>query len=55
MVFQAMILHCKAILRRGQPELMMNFVMNHALVQDPSLDLLTSSPACYHCTTDVSQ
>ena len=24
------------------------------LVQDQSLDLLTSSPTCYHCTTDAS-
>ena len=31
----------------------MNFVMNHPLVQDRSLDLLTSSPVCYHCATDA--
>ena len=29
----------------------MNFVMNHAPVQDQSLDLLTS----YHCAMDVPQ
>ena len=31
----------------------MNFVMNHPLVQDQSLDLLTSSPVLYHCATDA--
>ena len=32
----------------------MNFVMNMPLVQDPSLDLLSSSPAHYHSTTERS-
>ena len=27
--------------------------MNHALVQDRSLDLLTSTPERYHCTMDT--
>ena len=31
----------------------MDFVMNHARVQDWLLDLLTSSPTRYHCITDV--
>ena len=30
----------------------MNFVMHYALVQDRSLDMLTSSPEHYQCTTD---
>ena len=30
-----------------------NFVMNHALAQDRSLDLMVSSPAHYHCTMDA--
>ena len=45
---------CKAILRRGQPELMrwiLLWIM--LLVQDQSLDLLTSSPARYHCAMDA--
>ena len=37
----------------------MNFVLNllwiMPLVQDRSLNLLTSSPACYHCATDAQQ
>ena len=42
------------ILGRGQPGAYeMNFVMIHALVQDRSIDLLTSSPARYHCATDA--
>ena len=28
----------------------MNFLMNHALVQDGLVDLLASSPECYDCT-----
>ena len=32
-----------------------NFVMNHALVKDRSLDLLSSSPAQHHCARDASQ
>ena len=30
-----------------------NFIMNHALLQDRSLDLLTSSPARYQYTMDA--
>ena len=43
MVFQATILHCKAILGWGQPGLMDEFCF----------DLLSSSPPCYHCATDT--
>ena len=45
---------CKAILGRGQPGLMKWFLLwIMALVQDRSVDMLTSSPARYHCTTDT--
>ena len=50
MVFQATILHCKAILGRGRPGLMrwiLVWIMPQ--MQDCSLDLLTSSPLRYHC------
>ena len=49
----ATILHCKAILGRGQPGLMRWILWNMPLVQDRSLDLLTSSPVRYHCATDA--
>ena len=47
--------HSKAILGRGQPGLMrliLSWIM--PLVQDRSLDLLTSSPSRYYCTTGAS-
>ena len=47
----AMILHSKAILGWGQTELMrwiLLWIM--PMAQDRSLELLTSSPACYHCS-----
>ena len=55
MVFQATILHCKVILGRGQPR-PMSWVMIWIMpqVQDRSLDLLTWSPARFHCTTVAS-
>ena len=44
----------KAIQGRGQPGLMRRILLRiMPLVQDGSLDLLTSSPARYHCTTDT--
>ena len=54
MALKAKILLCKAILGRGQPGLMrwiLLWIM--PLVQDRLLDLLTSSPECYHCKKDV--
>ena len=54
MMFQAMILDCKAILGRGQPGRMtwiLLWIM--PLAQDRSLDLLISSPTRYHCTMDT--
>ena len=45
-------LHCNAILGRGQTGLMRWIKLGiMPLVPDWSLDLLTSSPACYHCST----
>ena len=55
MVLQATILHSKAILGRGQPEQMrwiLLWIM--PMVQVLLLDLLTSSPASYHCATDTA-
>ena len=44
----------KAILCRGQPGLMRwILVWIMLLVQGRSLDMLISSPVCYHCTTDA--
>ena len=44
----------KAILGRGQPGLIRWILLwNMPLVQDRSLDLLTSSPTCYHWATDA--
>ena len=44
----------KDILGRRQPGLMRWFLLwIMPLVQDRSLDLLTSSPACYHCAMDA--
>ena len=54
MMFQDMILHCKALIGRGQYGLMRwNLLWIMPLVQDQSLNLLTSSPESYHCTMDV--
>ena len=50
-----MILHYKAILGQIKPgwiRLILLWIM--PLAQDQSLDLLASSPALYHCTTDAS-
>ena len=45
---------CKAILCRGQPRLMRWILLLYMpLVQDRSLNLLTSSPMCYHYATDA--
>ena len=45
---------CKAILCRVQPALMgWGLLWIIPLVHDRSLDLLTSSPARYHCTTNA--
>ena len=45
---------CKAILGRRHPGLMRWILLGiMPLVQDRSLDLLISSPARYHCTTDA--
>ena len=53
-VFQATILHCKAILGWGQPGLMSWVLLwITLLVQDQLLDLLASSPARYQCTMDA--
>ena len=52
-VCEATILHCKAILSRGQHWEMMNLLWFMPMVQDRSLDLLTRSPAHYHGTTDA--
>ena len=54
MVCYATILHCKAILGRRQLGLMRRIlVLIMPLVQDRSLDLLTSTPGRDHCTTDA--
>ena len=54
MLFKAKILHCKDILVQGQPGLIRLILLWIVpLEQDQSLDLLTSSPACYHCATDA--
>ena len=46
--------NCKAILGRGQPGRMRRILLwIMPLPQDLSLDLLTSSPALYHYTTDA--
>ena len=53
LVLYATILHCNAILSRRQPgriRLILLWIMPFA--QDRSLDLLASSPASYHWTTD---
>ena len=52
--FRARFCTCKVILGWGQLGLM-NWILWRIMsqVQDRSLDLLTSSPALYHCTTDV--
>ena len=53
--FRPRFCNCKAILGWGQPGLMrwiLLWIM--PLVQDWSLNLLTSTPACYHCTTDAA-
>ena len=49
-MFQASIHHCKAILYRGQPGLM-RLILCMNQVQNWSPNLLTCSPACYHCAT----
>ena len=54
LVFWAMILHWKAILGWGQPRPMRSILLGvMPLVQNRSLNLLTSSPAHYHCTADA--
>ena len=50
MVFQATMLHCKAILGWRQAGLMRWILLwIEPLVQDQSLNLLICSPACYYC------
>ena len=53
--FRPLFCTCNSILGREQPGLtgwILLWIMT--LVQDRSLDLLTSSPAHYHCTTDAT-
>ena len=54
MVFEATILHCKAMLgwqQYGVMRWILFWIMS--MVQDRSLDLLTSSPTCNQCATDA--
>ena len=54
MMFYATTLHCKAIYwALGQPGIL-RWILLWIMppVQDRSLHVLTSSPACYHCNTD---
>ena len=51
LVLYATILHCKAKLGRGQLGRILLGII--PLAQDRSRDLLSSSPARYHCSTDA--